>query len=50
MTMTITVRKSAGCTVEKKGKKRMREFGNVAIPQEAFLNVLKADTDGKTLN
>jgi translation elongation factor EF-4 len=25
----------------------MREFGNVAIPQEAFLNVLKADTENK---
>jgi translation elongation factor EF-4 len=23
----------------------MREFGNVAIPQEAFLNVLKANTE-----
>ncbi len=32
---------------QKRGKKRMRQFGNVEIPQEAFLNVLKADTEGK---
>ena len=30
---------------QKKGKKRMRQFGNVEIPQEAFLNVLKVDDE-----
>jgi GTP-binding protein LepA len=30
---------------QKEGKKRMRRMGNVEIPQEAFLSVLKADAD-----
>jgi GTP-binding protein LepA len=30
---------------QKEGKKRMRRMGNVEIPQEAFLSVLKADED-----
>jgi Membrane GTPase LepA len=28
---------------QKKGKKRMRQFGKVDIPQNAFLNALKME-------
>ncbi|MBQ5763120.1 MAG: hypothetical protein IIV96_00615, partial [Ruminococcus sp.] len=30
---------------QKEGKKRMRQLGTVEVPQEAFMAVLKLDTD-----
>ena len=30
---------------QKEGKKRMRQFGNVEIPQKAFMSVLKLDEE-----
>ena len=30
---------------QKEGKKRMRQVGNVEIPQKAFMSVLKLDDD-----
>ena len=30
---------------QKEGKKRMRQFGNVEIPQQAFMAVLKLDEE-----
>ncbi|MBF7126177.1 elongation factor 4 [Pediococcus pentosaceus] len=33
---------------QKRGKKRMKSVGKVEVPQEAFMTVLKTDTEGKS--
>ena len=38
-------RKKKRLEKQKEGKKRMRQFGNVEIPQSAFMSVLKLDED-----
>ena len=35
--------KKAVAEMQKKGKKRMKQIGNVEVPQKAFLAVLKLD-------
>ena len=39
----ISPRKRKLLEKQKKGKKRMRQIGNIEVPQSAFLAVLKID-------
>ena len=40
-----TSRKKKLLEKQKEGKKRMRQLGSVEVPQEAFMSVLKLDSD-----
>ena len=43
--LPISLRKKKLLEKQKEGKKRMRQFGRVEVPQEAFTAVLKYDED-----
>ena len=43
VTAGISPRKKKLLEKQKEGKKRMRQVGNVEIPQKAFMSVLKLD-------
>lgn len=42
--MVVTYHENVSLDKQKAGKKRMRQFGNVDIPQEAFISALKMDS------
>jgi Membrane GTPase LepA len=40
--MAVMYQEKKALRKAKRGKKRMKQFGKVSLPQEAFLSVLKA--------